>query len=134
MKKWVCTVCGYIHEGDEAPEICPLCGVDSSQFELVEEQQLRITRADLWGIFGSIAALVPLVCTDKYSLDYAALLLNKNLLPQVRCSCERKPVIHKSKIIFWFATLVRFILVCYNNSVKLRNIIAFKLAYTTDKK
>lgn len=37
MKKWVCTVCGYIHEGDEAPEICPLCGVDSSQFELVEE-------------------------------------------------------------------------------------------------
>ena len=23
MKKWVCTVCGYVHEGDTAPEKCP---------------------------------------------------------------------------------------------------------------
>ena len=22
-KKWICTVCGYVHEGDEAPEFCP---------------------------------------------------------------------------------------------------------------
>ena len=26
MKKFVCTVCGYIHEGDDAPDICPVCG------------------------------------------------------------------------------------------------------------
>ena len=25
MKKWVCTVCGYVYEGPEAPEICPVC-------------------------------------------------------------------------------------------------------------
>ena len=25
MKKFICTVCGYIHEGDSAPEKCPLC-------------------------------------------------------------------------------------------------------------
>ena len=37
MKKWVCTVCGYMHEGDQPPEVCPLCGVDSSNFEEVEE-------------------------------------------------------------------------------------------------
>ncbi len=37
MKKWICKVCGYVHEGDEAPEICPLCGVDASNFEEVEE-------------------------------------------------------------------------------------------------
>lgn len=37
MKKWVCKVCGYVHEGDEPPEVCPLCGVDSSEFELEEE-------------------------------------------------------------------------------------------------
>ena len=24
-KKFICTVCGYIHEGEEAPEKCPLC-------------------------------------------------------------------------------------------------------------
>jgi len=37
MAKFVCTVCGYVHEGDSAPETCPLCGVDSSMFEEVDE-------------------------------------------------------------------------------------------------
>jgi uncharacterized membrane protein len=32
MKKWRCTVCGYIHTGDEPPEICPVCGADRSKF------------------------------------------------------------------------------------------------------
>ena len=32
MKKWKCTVCGYIHEGDEPPEKCPVCGADRSKF------------------------------------------------------------------------------------------------------
>ncbi len=27
MKKFVCSVCGYVHEGDSAPEKCPQCGV-----------------------------------------------------------------------------------------------------------
>jgi len=37
MKKWKCTVCGYIHTGDEPPEKCPVCGADSSRFVLLEE-------------------------------------------------------------------------------------------------
>ena len=32
MKKWVCPVCGYVHEGDTAPEKCPQCGVAGSKF------------------------------------------------------------------------------------------------------
>jgi uncharacterized membrane protein len=32
MKKWQCTVCGYIHTGEEPPETCPVCGADRSQF------------------------------------------------------------------------------------------------------
>ncbi|HKJ05652.1 MAG TPA: hypothetical protein VJ974_08655 [Geopsychrobacteraceae bacterium] len=34
-KKWRCTVCGYIHTGDQPPGICPVCGVDASRFELL---------------------------------------------------------------------------------------------------
>lgn len=37
MKKWRCMVCGYIFEGEEPPEGCPLCGVGPDMFELVEE-------------------------------------------------------------------------------------------------
>ena len=35
--KWRCTVCGYVHEGDEPPDLCPVCGVSSEKFEPVEE-------------------------------------------------------------------------------------------------
>lgn len=39
MKKWKCTVCGYIHEGEEPPEKCPVCGADRSKFvEIVTEE------------------------------------------------------------------------------------------------
>ena len=37
-KQWRCTVCGYIHTGDNPPDICPVCGVDSSFFELVTDE------------------------------------------------------------------------------------------------
>lgn len=33
MSKWVCTVCGYVHEGDSAPDQCPVCKVGPEKFE-----------------------------------------------------------------------------------------------------
>lgn len=32
MKKWVCTVCGYVHEGENPPDKCPTCGVGPDKF------------------------------------------------------------------------------------------------------
>lgn len=32
MSKWVCSVCGYVHEGEQAPEVCPLCKQPSNVF------------------------------------------------------------------------------------------------------
>ena len=32
MKKWVCSVCGYVYEGENPPEKCPQCGVPASKF------------------------------------------------------------------------------------------------------
>lgn len=32
MTKWVCSVCGYIHEGEQAPEQCPVCKVTADKF------------------------------------------------------------------------------------------------------
>ena len=37
MAKFVCSVCGYVHEGDSAPEKCPVCGVGADKFNKVEE-------------------------------------------------------------------------------------------------
>ncbi len=36
MKKFVCSVCGYVHEGDAAPAECPICHVPASKFKEVE--------------------------------------------------------------------------------------------------
>ena len=33
MKKFVCTVCGYVHEGDAPPEACPVCKAPASKFK-----------------------------------------------------------------------------------------------------
>ena len=32
MAKYVCSVCGYVHEGDSAPEFCPQCKVPANKF------------------------------------------------------------------------------------------------------
>ncbi|MCI9272649.1 MAG: NADH peroxidase [Clostridiales bacterium] len=37
MKKFVCTICGYIHEGNEAPEFCPQCKAPKEKFKEVVE-------------------------------------------------------------------------------------------------
>ncbi|MFC1930354.1 rubredoxin-like domain-containing protein [Chloroflexota bacterium] len=34
--KWRCIVCGYVHVGEEPPEICPICGATKDQFEKIE--------------------------------------------------------------------------------------------------
>ena len=44
MTKWVCSVCGYVHEGDAAPEKCPVCGVGAEKF--VEQSEERSWAAE----------------------------------------------------------------------------------------
>ena len=38
MKKWRCKVCGYVCEGEQPPEFCPLCGAPAEDFELVIDE------------------------------------------------------------------------------------------------
>ena len=37
MKKFVCMVCGYVHEGTEPPVKCPVCGAPASKFKEMAE-------------------------------------------------------------------------------------------------
>ena len=37
LKRWRCTVCGYIHTGEAPPETCPICGASAAEFEVYEE-------------------------------------------------------------------------------------------------
>ncbi len=50
MAKFVCKVCGYIHEGDAAPAKCPQCGVPADKFSKMEEKAMTWATEHVVGI------------------------------------------------------------------------------------
>ncbi|MBF0345211.1 MAG: NADH peroxidase [Nitrospirae bacterium] len=44
MKRYVCTICGYVHQGDAPPDSCPQCGAPAEKF--VEQSTAGLTWAD----------------------------------------------------------------------------------------
>jgi rubrerythrin len=38
MSKYVCSICGYVHEGNEPPEACPICKAPASKFNKQDEE------------------------------------------------------------------------------------------------
>ena len=50
MKKWVCPVCGYVYEGENPPEFCPVCKAPGSKFKLVEEKSLSWAAEHVVGV------------------------------------------------------------------------------------
>jgi Na+-transporting NADH:ubiquinone oxidoreductase subunit C len=58
--KYVCKVCGYVHEGNEAPSVCPVCKVGASEFEAVKAAKKGLdTNSDVYAII--YAALVVVI-------------------------------------------------------------------------
>ncbi|MET0018060.1 rubredoxin-like domain-containing protein [Oscillibacter sp.] len=64
MKKWICSVCGYVFEGENPPEKCPQCGVPGSKFT---EQKGEMTWAaeHVIGVGKSFGADVPADVQEK---------------------------------------------------------------------
>ena len=50
MAKWVCPVCGYVHEGNEAPAECPVCHVSGEKFKKVEGE-LTLAAEHEFGVY-----------------------------------------------------------------------------------
>lgn len=42
MKKWRCEVCGYVHDGDDAPDFCPKCGAKKEKFTVIEDSASEV--------------------------------------------------------------------------------------------
>ena len=56
MKKWICPVCGYVHEGDTPPEKCPQCGVPGSRFTEVKEENMTWAAEHVVGVAKDVPA------------------------------------------------------------------------------
>ncbi|SHI79157.1 hypothetical protein SAMN02745165_00892 [Malonomonas rubra DSM 5091] len=56
MRKWKCTICDYIHEGEAPPDTCPVCGAESSAFvEITESSENPVSVAQTVGAEPSFA-------------------------------------------------------------------------------
>lgn len=51
MKKWICSVCGYVYEGENPPERCPICKVPASKFILQTEEK-KYACEHAYGVYG----------------------------------------------------------------------------------
>ena len=50
MAKWICSVCGYVHEGDTPPEKCPQCKAPAEKFKKQEEGKLSWAAEHVVGV------------------------------------------------------------------------------------
>ena len=55
MKKFVCSVCGYVHEGDSAPEKCPVCKVPAEKFK-EQVGEMKLAAEHEYGIYEKTVA------------------------------------------------------------------------------
>ena len=58
MAKYVCPVCGYIHEGDNPPEECPICHVSGDKFKKVEGE-IGLAAEHEFGVYAKTVANNP---------------------------------------------------------------------------
>jgi len=56
--KWVCSVCGYVHEGDNPPAKCPECGASSEKFNQKKEGALEFADGHVIGVAKGVDAEV----------------------------------------------------------------------------
>ena len=54
MSKYVCSVCGYVHEGDTPPEFCPQCKAPASKFVKQEENSLAWADQHVVGVAAGV--------------------------------------------------------------------------------
>jgi rubrerythrin len=70
MAKYVCKVCGYVYEGDEAPDECPVCKAKKAMFEKVEGE-LKLAAEHTYGVYSATVKNNPDISEEdkKYILE-----------------------------------------------------------------
>ena len=76
MKKFVCPVCGYVHEADEMPADfkCPLCKVPGSKFKVMEEGKLAAEHE--YGVYGKTVKNNPDISEEDKKFIFDQLMAN----------------------------------------------------------
>ncbi len=75
MAKWVCPVCGYIHEGDNPPAECPTCHVSGEKF-IKQEGELKLAAEHGYGVYASTVKNNAAISEEDKKFIYEQLMAN----------------------------------------------------------
>ena len=75
--KWVCTVCGYVYEGPEAPAECPVCHVGADKFKKVEGE-MTLAAEHEYGVYGKTVKDNPDISDEDKKYIFEQLMANFN--------------------------------------------------------
>lgn len=65
--KYVCSVCGYVHEGDEAPESCPICKAPAEKFQAQNENELGWAAEHVVGVASDVSEDIKKDLRDNFT-------------------------------------------------------------------
>ena len=98
MKKFICKVCGYVHEGNTPPEFCPKCKAPASKFEEVKTLKGSKTEANLQAAFAGESQ-----ATNKYT--YFASKAKKDGYMQIAAIFEETAKNEREHAKMWYKLL-----------------------------
>ena len=75
MAKWVCSVCGYVHEGDAAPAECPVCHVSGEKFKK-QDGELKLAAEHEYGIYAKTVKNNPDISEEDKKYIFEQLMAN----------------------------------------------------------
>ena len=77
MAKYVCSVCGYVHEGDAAPEYCPVCKVPADKFKIMQEGAALAAEHE-YGVYAKTVKNNPDISEEDKKYIFEQLMANFN--------------------------------------------------------
>ena len=75
MDKWVCPVCGYVHEGPEAPAECPVCHVKGDKFTKMEAD-MKLAAEHEYGVYAKTVKNNPDISAEDKKYIFEQLMAN----------------------------------------------------------
>jgi rubredoxin len=93
---WKCSVCGYLHEGDQPPEKCPKCGAPAEKFTSLSEDDVKKVLSsertnDIHMELAELAVKMMALCDEgiELNLDPPCVALFKNAKAEAKIIKQR---------------------------------------------
>ena len=103
MKKFVCSVCGYVYEGETAPDFCPICKAPKDKF-VEQVGEMKLAAEHEFGIYAKTVKNNPDISAEDKKYIFDQLMANFNgecsevgmylwrAIPRSACTGRRPPM------------------------------------------